>query len=417
MRPDAITLLFKEVRDTFPPIKGKPTDNDLQLIHKNLLPILMEIPYDQLGGTHSLVGILTDATRYAPNHGSATFVHPLRLPLYDATIADNATTVVCVRVESAHQAKLDDYASFEAAECSAAKFLCEVVDEVWYNDLKDADTFYTKVTAREIIAFLDANSRGLRAMDMISLCTNMHNYYTQVDGIPQYINMLEDVQKKATRAGMPIADVKLVMMSSAAVLAAQHFPRQVNNWEGFPSAACIWTAWKTAFHLVHVKRQQQILALGGGEPLSGAHGVIPAAALAIRRLETALDNLALAATNDTAVLQQLIAANLALTATITSLTATNKKLVDAATRWGGTSAATPVWGWTQAATLAATPAGSHATRKPCPGNYCWTHGHCVSKHHTSATCANKAPGHRDDATASNTLGGSDKDNNWNAART
>ncbi len=59
--------------------------------------------------------------------------------------------------------------------------------------------------------------------------------------------------------------------------------------------------------------------------------MIPAAALAIRRLETALDNLALAATNDTAVLQQLIAANLALMATITLLTVTNKKLVDAAT--------------------------------------------------------------------------------------
>jgi hypothetical protein len=134
------------------------------------------------------------------------------------------------------------------------------------------------------------------------------------------------------RAGMPIADIELVMMASAAVLAAQHFRRKVDGWEGLPSASCTWTAWKTTFHLVHMKRQQQILASGGGEPLGGAHGVIPAAALAIGRLKTALDNLALAATNDTTVLQQLIAANLALTATIMLLTATNKKMVDAATR-------------------------------------------------------------------------------------
>jgi hypothetical protein len=67
---------------------------------------------------------------------------------------------------------------------------------VWYNDLKDADIFYTKVTAHEIIAFLNANSGGLHTIDMISLRTNMHNYYTQADGIPQYINMLEDAQKK-----------------------------------------------------------------------------------------------------------------------------------------------------------------------------------------------------------------------------
>jgi hypothetical protein len=50
MTPNAITLLFKEARDTFPPIKGKPMDDNLQSIFKKLLPILMEIPYDQLGG-------------------------------------------------------------------------------------------------------------------------------------------------------------------------------------------------------------------------------------------------------------------------------------------------------------------------------------------------------------------------------
>jgi hypothetical protein len=224
----------------------------------------MEIPYDQLGGAHSLVGILTDARRYAANHGGATFVRPLCLPLYNATIADNATTVIRIRVESAHKAKLNNYTSFEAAKRGAAKFLREVVDEMWYNDLKNANTFYTKVTARKIIAFLDTNSGGLHAINMISLHTNMLNYYTQADGIPQYINMLEDAQKKATRAGMPIANVELMMMASAAILAAQHFPRKVDNWEGLPSASCTWMAWKTAFRLAHVKCQQQILASEGG---------------------------------------------------------------------------------------------------------------------------------------------------------
>ncbi len=70
--------------------------------------------------------------------------------------------------------------------------------------------------------------------------------------------------------------------------------------------------------------------------------MLPAAGPAIGRLERALNNLALAATNDTAVLQQLTVANLALTATIGMLTATNKKLVDAAVRAKGTpTAGTP----------------------------------------------------------------------------
>ena len=44
----------------------------------------------------------------------------------------------------------------------------------------------------------------------------MQAYYEQSDGIPQYIALLEDAQKKAKRAHMPIADAELVMMASTA---------------------------------------------------------------------------------------------------------------------------------------------------------------------------------------------------------
>ncbi len=127
--------------------------------------------------------------------------------------------------------------------------------------------------------------------------------------------------------------------------------------------------------------------------------MLPATTPSIDRLESALDNLALAATNDTAVLQQLTAANLALTATVTALTAINKKLVDTAAR--GKPAKPPAGGTT-----------AREPNVPFPGNYCWTHGQKVSQHHTSATCGGKAPGHQDTATAANTMGGSEKIKGW-----
>ncbi len=54
----------------------------------------MIIPYNQLGGVHSLVAILTDTAKYKADHGNKKFVRPKRLPLYDNSIDDNATTVV-----------------------------------------------------------------------------------------------------------------------------------------------------------------------------------------------------------------------------------------------------------------------------------------------------------------------------------
>ncbi len=86
--------------------------------------------------------------------------------------------------------------------------------------MKNANTLYRKVMAINIMALLDTNSGGLHSLDMITLRTNMMQYCVQADDIPQFTVMMEDAQKKASRAGMPITDVELVMMASAAVFAA-----------------------------------------------------------------------------------------------------------------------------------------------------------------------------------------------------
>jgi hypothetical protein len=102
MTPNAITRLFKEAHDAFPTLKGNPSNNDLLAIQGTFLPLLMVIPYDQLNGVHSLTAILTKAVKYEANRG-AKFICPACLPLYDKTIADDATTVVCVCAETAHK--------------------------------------------------------------------------------------------------------------------------------------------------------------------------------------------------------------------------------------------------------------------------------------------------------------------------
>ena len=151
--------------------------------------------------------------------------------------------MVQVRREAAHRARLNDYTSYKAAERGTAMFLLATVGETWYADLKDADIFYTKVLAIKIMAFLDTNSGGLHAVNMLTLWTNMHGYYAQANGNPQYIIMLEEAQKKAKRAGMPIAKIELVMLALAAVLAVMHFPREVDAWEGLPAPRRTWSAW------------------------------------------------------------------------------------------------------------------------------------------------------------------------------
>jgi hypothetical protein len=57
MTPNAITRLFKEAHDAFPPLEGKPSNNDLLAIWEILLPLLMVILYDHLNMVHSLIAV------------------------------------------------------------------------------------------------------------------------------------------------------------------------------------------------------------------------------------------------------------------------------------------------------------------------------------------------------------------------
>ncbi len=192
------------------------------------------------------------------------------------------------------------------------------------------------------------------------------------------------------------------MMASAAVLAAQHFPRKIDDWEGLPTMSRTWQDWKVAFCLAHLKCQCQLQAQGEANPLA-VPTVIPTANPTINRISAALKNLALATLNDTTVFQQLTAANLSLTASFTAFTTANKKLVDTLARNKGV-----------ALPAAALSTGrGRLTNKPFPGNYCRTNGHWVSQIHTIATCGSKAAGHKDNATSTNTMGGS-INKGWNS---
>jgi hypothetical protein len=152
-----------------------------------------------------------------------------------------------------------------------------------------------------------------------------------------------------------------------------------------PSTTCGEPDWKVAFHLAHLKHPHQLHASGGGGLLGCAYVVLPTAAATINHLGTALNNLARAVANNTTVLQQLMASNLALSALVTMLTAANKKLVEVLAKATLTS---------PPAAMLGTPRPAQSTNMPFPGIYCWTHVHQCSQHHTSATCGNKAAGHK-----------------------
>ena len=128
----------------------------------------------------------------------------------------------------------------------------------------------------------------------------------------------------------------------------------------------------------------------------------------MERLDDYLDNIANAATNEKAVLEELVSTNSKQSETIStqaqnikSLTHQVQKLHEQISslknRSGRHSSTPPTSTWT-----------------PVTDGYCWSHGYRCAPGHSSLTCRRPLPGHQKDSTRRHIMGGSTANKGWEA---
>ena len=324
--PEEIHTLFAEALAAFEPIVGQPTDTDLFRLREVLSPLLLNIPYDMVnGGADNMVGIIMPKATYVSIY-DREFTRPKPLKAYDDGIDEKASNVVRARAENLHKARLADYANYVAAERNTRDFILRVVEDTWVRELRDANTFYTRVLAFALLDHLQTTCGGLHALDILALLNRMQGFHKEEPGIPEYLNLLEDAQKTSVRASQygttdPIQDGTLLSIATNAMLSTAQFPRANDEWEDLPRTEQTWAKWK-AHYREAAKKEKVKLRVAEGADFGAAHQaaqVPPAAAPAPEDVTDALedyfDNLAAAATNDKSVLEALTKSNAALTAT------------------------------------------------------------------------------------------------------
>ena len=410
MTPEEVTLALKEATDAFPPLGARrPTDDDLVSIRESLSPILMTIPYDAIDNLHNLWGVIAPTAAYTTLYATA-FPIPRKLPFYDDAIASSANVADIRKQESKHKERRNDRALYEAANRGACKLIYHAVDETWYQDLKSAMTFYTQVTAKQLLDHLEANCTGLHTIDAVELPSQMKGFYADAEGIPQYIIAMEEAQKKAQRAQLPISDAVLLAIANRAMIASNDFPDETREWEGRSAAQKTWADWKSAYKTAYEREQRRMrLREEVGQPFGGtvsgnSDGALtttsPPGGLTTQQmsnsLEGFLDNIAAAATNDSSTLEQLVKSMAQLTCTnaMQQQTIADLRKELAALRVGTTHDGGP--------------------KGLAKDGYCWKHGYKVGVGHTSRTCRDNIPEDKRDATRANTKGGSTANKGWDA---
>ena len=146
---------------------------------------------------------------------------------------------------------------------------------------------------------------GLHATDVLNIQNETQTYHEDMEGIPVYINKLEDAQKQSNQAGNPIKDPTLVLFSANAMLRTDRFPQANNIWEEIPGAYIMWARWKAIYSKIDMakkfnntaqSRQDHFGAHGAFDKVPGPEGEMPQ--LSVAELDGYFSSLANADTTE-----------------------------------------------------------------------------------------------------------------------
>ena len=118
------------------------------------MPVLIKTKYNELAVTHNLSGVILPTECYEHIYKKGAYLILPVIALYDDTIDKDAKITEVHQAEGKHEAKQNDRQLYKTADNSCKNFIIEVVDETWYKELEDPDTFYTNVTALKLLDHL-----------------------------------------------------------------------------------------------------------------------------------------------------------------------------------------------------------------------------------------------------------------------
>eukprot|EP00804_Cyclotella_cryptica_P028661 CCRYP_008183-RA/>CCRYP_008183-RA protein AED:0.20 eAED:0.05 QI:0/0/0/0.66/1/1/6/0/1274 len=363
--PEEAKTLFNDLAATYTIIVGQPTDDDVKHLRESITNLLQSI--DVPGGTCSLSGLIDTEATYIASHGAP--FDPMTVPLLPTILPSQSTPPTPSELTPSAPGRRNGNSSTSSTPSSAMAGSPSSTSWRKHGSCRSRAT--PPFTTRWLSATCSTTSpRTCPALKRrtSSLCPST----CRVGG--------------RTTPGSPTGS----------------FPKQRTDWDSLPPASKTWAAWKTwvqtAQQMVkHEQRATNAMAdvFGSASVSIVYHQTTPApqafagSALGLsfqEQFSSGMDALALAATNDKTVLDNLVATNKMLSDSVA------KKLakIESLFAKNPTNTSTLTSGSTNDARLVAQLKAA-IKGKWAMGRFCSSHGYGISADHTSASCKNKKP--------------------------
>ena len=336
--PAEIQANFRAALEEFEINDEQPDVNYYEKMVRAMFDVLVDVPYDEVEGTHNLVGIILEDAPYTNLYGTA-FEKPTRpKAVEEESDAGDAVTVGSRRKELAHAAKKADYKLYEAGVRGARNFIVKVVAIEWIAELKQDEMGFAGVEPIALLRHIKPTLLGTHETDIIKLQQQMQNLHVDYPRIPQYIQELQKLQRASKRcAGMPggLTDAYLLAVATAAMIETERLPNADREFDDLEPDKRTWDKWKEIY-----KKADRKLAIKSAKGPARFGGAVESnteesdqngkpSAVDMDQLEGMFESLGLAVVGHKGdEISRLMEMNLSLVKSVAELTANNTNLTE-----------------------------------------------------------------------------------------
>lgn len=386
-------------------IDGRPDYEQLNDLRKIIKENASSVTTQLGGGNNGYLGLVVTPAVYATIAPGTPFNRPA-FPGPNAVIPPNATAAQIGEIVRQYESDMRDYNECNTVEKALRKQITDSVDKLYLVAIYNRNTGLSNVTITAIFTHLFDSYAEIDANALKTNADKMNEPWDPSTPLESLIVQIEDACDFAEAGNAPFSEPQKLNAAYNLVFNTGLYFDACKDWNELAAANRTWDQFKTHFLAAQtrVQHQQRVSTQQAG--YHGANNMETVEALANLAAAAATDREAFAnitSTNNslTNQLSQANAANATMTATLQTLQQQLQALQK------------------QVEMLTAAPTNRSNTRDgrgPIwdPTGYCYTHGYKVTKGHTSKSCNRRCPDHKENATRTNTMGGSDKNKEWQA---
>jgi len=216
-------------------IDGQPTDEDLNLLTKELTNAAGSVATQNGGGEHGHVGMVVDEAEYVTfSRNGDRFLVPTNPGPYPQTV--DPDKVIRERQLAEHKAECGEYETYLGVENYLRRMIVKSIDHEWLAEIESETMGFNHLSPKALLTHLRSVGGSLDHMDVTELISNIQKPWDGIEAPAAHFARGDKYERQLLKVGQRKNPELRLAFALATFQSAGEFESALREWEVKPKA-------------------------------------------------------------------------------------------------------------------------------------------------------------------------------------